>query len=148
MKIQGLVLLTLLGFSTVFFSCTGDKSGDVLDNSTIKTDSTGGIPKIEFLSEFYDFGKIVEGEVVAYTFKFRNIGAGGLVITSASATCGCTIPRYSKQPVAPGEIGKIEVVFDSQGKIGAQKKTIAIRTNAKNGRSLLIISAEVSEEVN
>lgn len=149
MRIRELILiLLLLVLSIVFISCIRDKGNDVLDANTLKTDGADGIPQIEFLRDSHDFGEIVEGEIVSYTFQYRNTGKGGLVITSASASCGCTVPKYSKQPLVPGETGKLEVVFDSQGKLGAQRKTIAIRTNAKKGRNILIISAEVTKEVN
>ncbi len=148
MRIRELIVLLLLVLSTVFFSCIRDKGRDALDANILKTDSADGIPQIEFLRDTHDFGKIVEGGIVSYTFQYRNTGKGGLVITSASASCGCTVPKYSKQPVGPGETGKLEVVFDSQGKQGVQNKTIAIRTNAKKGRNILIISAEVTKEVN
>ena len=148
MRIRELIVLLLLVLSTIFISCIRDKGRDTLDANILETDSTDGIPQIEFLRDSHDFGKIVEGEIVSYTFQYRNTGKGGLVITSASASCGCTVPKYSKQPLGPGETGKLEVVFDSQGKQGVQNKTIAIRTNAKKGRNILIISAEVTKEVN
>ncbi len=148
MRTRELIVLLLLVLSIVVISCARDKGEAGLDANALNTDSTGDIPQIEFLNEFHDFGRIIEGEIVSYTFQFRNTGKGGLVITSASASCGCTIPTYSKQPVAPGETGKLEIVFDSHGKRGIQNKTIAIRTNAKKGRNILIISADVTEKVN
>lgn len=148
MRTQKLVVLFVFIFSAVFFSCNRDEGANILDAGRLKIDNEEGIPIIEFLTDSHDFGKIVEGEIVAYTFQFRNTGTGGLVITSASASCGCTVPRYSKQPVSPGEIGKVEVVFDSHGKQGIQNKTIAIRTNAKKGRDILVISAEIIQEIN
>jgi len=147
MRTRELIIL-LFVLSIGFISCARDRGGDVLDANKLKADSTDGVPQIEFLRDSHDFGKIVEGEIVAYTFKFRNTGKGRLVITSASASCGCAVPTYSKEPVAPGETGKLEVVFDSQGKKGIQNKTIAIRTNAKKGRNILIVSADVTEKVN
>ncbi len=147
MRTRELIAVTFV-LSIVFISCPRNNGGGVLDANTLKPDSTDGIPQIEFFRDSHDFGKIVEGEIVSYTFQFRNTGKGGLVITSASASCGCTVPKYSKQPVTPGETGKLEVVFDSRGKQGMQNKTIAIRTNAKKGRNILIISAEVTEKVN
>lgn len=147
MKTRELIVLIFV-LSIVFISCARDRGVDVLDTNILKLDSADSIPQIEFLQDSHDFGKIVEGEIVSYTFQFRNTGKGGLVITSASASCGCTVPKYSKQPIAPGDTGKLEVVFNSQGKQGIQNKTIAIRTNAKKRRNILIISAEVTTKVN
>ena len=62
-------------------------------------------------------------------FKFKNIGNSPLIISSATATCGCTIPEYPKEPVAPGAEGLIRVVFNSAGKAGMQNKIISITAN-------------------
>ncbi len=116
--------------------------------SSSEKDTIQGMPQIEFVVEAHDFGKIIQGEVVSFTFFYENVGSGGLLITSASATCGCTIPNYSKEPLASGSRGKLEVVFDSKGKMGAQNKSIAIRTNGTPVRKVLNIQAEVISNIN
>ncbi len=116
--------------------------------NTSGVDTIQGKPQIEFVVESHDFGKIIQGEVVSFTFFYENAGVGGLLITSASATCGCTLPNYSKEPLAPGSRGKLEVVFDSKGKMGVQNKTIAIRTNGNPVRKILNIQAEVITNIN
>lgn len=83
----------------------------------------------KFVKESFDFGQITAGEKVSYDFKFTNIGKTPLIITSATATCGCTVPDYPKEPVAPGAEGIIKVVFDSAGKLGMQNKVITITAN-------------------
>ena len=83
----------------------------------------------KFEKEVYDFGEIKDGEIVSYDFKFKNIGNSPLIISSATATCGCTIPEYPKEPVAPGAEGLIRVVFNSAGKAGMQNKIISITAN-------------------
>jgi hypothetical protein len=77
----------------------------------------------------YDFGKIKEGEKVHYNFKFKNTGKSPLIITNATATCGCTIPEPPKDPIQPGAEGVIKVVFDSTGKSGMQDKVITVTSN-------------------
>nr|HNH67158.1 DUF1573 domain-containing protein [Bacteroidia bacterium] len=67
---------------------------------------------------------ITEGEIVSYNFKFKNSGKAPLIITQASASCGCTVPEYSKDPIAPGQEGFIKVTFNSEGKHGMTSKTI------------------------
>ncbi len=96
----------------------------------------------------HDFGKMIEGDEVSCTFHFTNAGTGNLLINSASASCGCTIPKYSKKPVKPGDGGDMEVVFNSLGKTGVQHKTIAVRANTKPPVTLLTITAEVTPENN
>ncbi|SKB39502.1 DUF1573 domain-containing protein [Daejeonella lutea] len=86
-------------------------------------------PVFKFVKESYDFGQITDGEKVSYDFKFSNTGKSPLIITSATATCGCTVPDYPKEPVAPGAEGVIRVVFDSSGKLGMQNKVITITAN-------------------
>ncbi len=86
-------------------------------------------PAFKFVKETFDFGQITDGEKVSHDFKFTNIGKSPLIITSATATCGCTVPDYPKEPVAPGAEAVIRVVFDSSGKLGMQNKVVTITAN-------------------
>ncbi|MEJ7693965.1 DUF1573 domain-containing protein [Daejeonella sp.] len=86
-------------------------------------------PVFKFVKESFDFGQITDGEKVSHDFKFTNTGNSPLIITSATATCGCTVPDYPKEPVAPGAEGVISVVFDSAGKVGMQNKVVTITAN-------------------
>jgi hypothetical protein len=140
------------GFSIFFFivvtglfleSCTPVNHNNETENTYQVADTLQGTPKIVFNIDSHDFGTIVQGEVVTYTFLYRNEGEGGLVLTSASSSCGCTVPNYSKEPLLPGEQGKLEVVFDSKGKMGVQNKTVGIRTNGVPVRKILKIHVEV-----
>jgi hypothetical protein len=83
----------------------------------------------EFDQMSYDFGKITDGESVTYDFKFKNVGKSPLIITDATATCGCTKPEFPKTPIAPNESGIIHVTFNSAGKNGMQNKIITITSN-------------------
>ncbi|MGW8122329.1 DUF1573 domain-containing protein [Roseivirga echinicomitans] len=85
----------------------------------------------------YNFGTIQAGEVVNYTFKFTNSGTEPLSIQSASASCGCTVPNYSRNPIAPGETGEIVVRYDSNGKVGQQSPVITIVANTNPRQSRL-----------
>ena len=126
------------------FSC-GGKEGSRNIELLSSRDSLLDVPVIEFIVDSHDFGKISEGEKISFTFPYTNSGKGGLIINSASASCGCTVPSYSKEPLLPGEKGKIEILFDSNGRLGVQHKTIAIRTNGSPGIKILDIYAEVIE---
>ena len=108
-------------------------------------ESENGRPLIVFSVESHDFGDISSGEKVSFTFSYRNEGNANLIIQSASASCGCTVPKWSKEPLPPGEKGSIEVVFDSSGRSGRQMKTITIRSNAEPSRKMLQITANVIE---
>lgn len=124
-------LLYIIGFMTLLLSgaaCTNQKSIDV--SGTVE-DKTGLKPDIRFEKTEHNFGSILQGEKVGYNFIFTNDGDASLVIMDASASCGCTVPKFSREPIAPGENGSVEVVFDSSGRIGQQSKTVTLKTNGK-----------------
>ncbi len=88
-------------------------------------------PIIKFDQPSYNFGKIKAGETVTHEYTFKNVGQLPLIVTQASAACGCTVPEYSKEPVKPGGSGVIKVQFNSKGKSGMQTKNITIYYNNK-----------------
>jgi hypothetical protein len=103
-------------------------------------------PKVlEWKKETHDFGNVTEGTKAKYTFTFTNKGTEPAVITSATASCGCTVPSYSKEPVLAGKEGTITAIFDSSGKKGNQTKTITVVTNV--GTYYLNIKCNVVEKV-
>ncbi|MES2394714.1 MAG: DUF1573 domain-containing protein [Bacteroidota bacterium] len=103
----------------------------------------GSAPVITFSEEKHDFGNVTQGEKVSYSFIFKNTGGSDIVISSAQGSCGCTVPTYSKQPVKAGQEGKIDVVFDSEGKSGLVEKTITLVTNCNPSTKTLTISASI-----
>jgi hypothetical protein len=119
----------------LFAACTNQnspKTEKTTENQEIEALApvdTANAPAFKFEKEVYDFGEIKEGEKVSYDFKFKNIGKSPLIISSATATCGCTIPEYPMEPVAPGAEGQISVVFNSSGKSGMQNKVVSITAN-------------------
>jgi hypothetical protein len=132
-------------FPIIFSGCRGNNSGSV--NSSKQTDSSG-VAEIVFREYEHDFGKVKEGEKVAYVFSFENKGTGNLVVTNAITTCGCTVPKYDNKPIAPGGIGNLEVIFDTYEKNGMQSKTISVRSNASKPVVILKITAEVVSNIN
>ena len=90
-----------------------------------------------------NFGTITQGDTVHRVFNFTNTGAQPLIITEAHGSCGCTQPQYSKEPIKKGEKSKIEVTFNSTGKMGIQDKTITISSNAKGGQYVLHLKGTV-----
>jgi hypothetical protein len=98
---------------------------------------------IIFTEYEHNFGKVKEGGKAACIFTFSNTGTADLVINSAVASCGCTVPKYSGKPVSPGKTGNIEVVFDTEGHSGIQTKTITVRSNATIPVVILKITTEV-----
>lgn len=101
------------------------------------------LPIMTFENDTHHFGKIKEGEVVHYDFKFTNTGKTDLVISSARGSCGCTVPEYPKEPIAAGKSSVIKVEFDSKGKSGAQKKAVTLTYNGYPNKKVIYIESEV-----
>jgi len=125
--------------------CSGNNSGSVI--SSEQADSTQSA-EIVFREYEHDFGKVEEGEKVAYVFAFENKGTGNLVVKNAITSCGCTVPKYDTKPIPPGGSGNLEVVFDTYEKYGKQSKTISVRSNASKPVVILKITAEVVTNIN
>ncbi len=106
----------------------------------------GPLPEFKFDEDSYDFGNINEGDVVDHTFTFTNVGQAPLVISSATGSCGCTIPEWPKESIAPGETGEIKVQFNSKGKGGVNNKTVSITANTYPKLTKLKISALVAKK--
>ena len=87
--------------------------------------------EIKFVSEEIDYGTIKQGADGVRVFEFKNTGKAPLVISGASSSCGCTVPSWPKEPIAPGASGKIEVKYDTT-RVGQIAKTILVNSNAKD----------------
>lgn len=101
-------------------------------------------PKMDFESTEWDFGEIDQGDAVEYAFKFKNSGTDPLIITNAKGSCGCTVPEWPREPVAPGETGVIDVKFNSKGKKGKQNKRVTLTTNMVPSQQVLIVKGQVN----
>ncbi|MGI8892145.1 MAG: DUF1573 domain-containing protein [Bacteroidia bacterium] len=101
------------------------------------------LPEISFPSETHDFGKIKQGEVMKHKFKFKNTGNADLIITSASGSCGCTVPDWPKNPIPPGGEANIDVEYNSAGKTGMQRVNVTLIANTIPNTKVLTITGEV-----
>ena len=110
-----------------------------------KVKPEGPLPVFKFSEESFDFGNITEGDVVDHVFSFVNEGEAPLIISSATASCGCTVPVWPKTPIAPGEQGEIKVQFNSRSKPGVQNKTVTVTANTYPKVTRLKIKANVSK---
>lgn len=92
----------------------------------------------------HDFGKINEGDGrVTTVFSFKNDGMAPLTLTSVRASCGCTTPQYTNEPVEPGQTGTITVTFNPNGRPGRFQKTVTITSNASEATKKVYIKGEV-----
>lgn len=98
---------------------------------------------ISFEENAFDFGTLEEGDKVEHVFKFANTSDNPLTISNARGSCGCTVPEWPREPIAPGESGEIKVKFDSKGKKGKQNKTVTITANTDPVNTMLTISSDV-----
>lgn len=87
--------------------------------------------KIEFNKEVHDYGTVEYGGNGQCTFEFTNTGTSPLIISNAKGSCGCTVPSWPKEPIAPGKTGTITVKYDTK-RPGAINKSVTITSNASN----------------
>ena len=104
----------------------------------------GAIPKFTYEQEEHNFGQIRDGDIVSHTFRFTNSGEAPLIISKATAACGCTVPQWPKQPIPVGGSGEIQVQFDSSNKPGMQNKVVTITANTESKVKKLLIRAQVN----
>ncbi len=105
-------------------------------------------PSMVFDEETFDYGKIDEkGGSVEHKFVFTNTGSTPIIINNVSASCGCTNPDWSKNPVAPGGKGFVSAVFNPLGRPGIFNKSITITSNAENSPVIIHILGEVIEKL-
>ena len=103
--------------------------------------------QIKFDKVSHDFGTFSESNPVQEcVFTFTNVGQAPLIINQAVASCGCTVPSYTKEPIAPGKTGAIKVTYNGKGKFpGHFKKSITVRTNGKPEMSRLYVEGTMEE---
>ena len=124
-------LFACLSIAFIFFSCDIRHSGNKADvllakGGTVYADST----TVQLIDSAYNFGSVTDGDKVEYSYRFRNTGKNPLIISSAIASCGCTVPEKPEEPIKPGETGFLKVVFNSKGRVGDVHKTITVSSNA------------------
>lgn len=142
----------------VLTACSEEQSAEEISDDKLPTElvenphSAGGVdtgrynelPVMVFEDTMHHFGTINEGEKVTYDFDFTNEGKTPLIISNATGSCGCTVPEYTKDPIAPGASGVIKVLFNSDGKKGHQRKSVTVMTNSQKGVHVLNIETEVT----
>lgn len=107
----------------------------------------GPITAIEFVEPEFDFGKVNEGEKVQHVYKYTNTGTEPLIISNAKGSCGCTVPKWDKEPLAPGESAEIVVEFNSKNKKGKRNQKVTITANTDPIRTFIYLKGEVEPSV-
>lgn len=100
-------------------------------------------PEITFETLVHDYGNIQQGDNGTCEFVFKNTGKADLILTNCRASCGCTVPTWPKDPIAPGKKAVITVKYNTN-RIGAINKSITVESNAVNNRVILNIKGNVA----
>lgn len=124
------------------------------NNNAVKTNQpaapVGPLTTLTFEETTFDFGEVMEGEKVVHNYKFTNTGKEPLIISNAKGSCGCTVPAWPREPIAPGDTGEIKVQFDSKGKgkVGGnnQSKKVTITANTDPAQTFLTIKGKVNKD--
>lgn len=127
-------------------ACSDDIKESSEDTSMLASDSiaTKALTTLAFADSVHDFGVIKEGEKVSYVFKYKNTGENPLILEDVRPSCGCTLPEWTKDPIASGEDGLIKVVYNSEGRPGEFHKTITVIANTAAEVVLLKIQGTVT----
>lgn len=143
------ILSFILVAALAISSCTSNGDHDLSSDLVYNPNSASGngdpknLPVFEFEQDSHNFGKITQGERVAYSFRFVNKGKSDLLISNVSTACGCTVAEYPKNPIRPGEEGFVKVQFNSEGRKGIQNKAVIIVANTQPNTKVLRIKAQV-----
>lgn len=112
----------------------------------LAVNSVMGQSKIVFDEMVHDFGSFKEADgLQTTTFSFTNSGTEPLVLSNVRASCGCTTPKWTREPVAPGQKGSIEVTYNPKNRPGSFNKSITINSNADNPTVVLRITGQVEQ---
>ena len=143
----------------LFFSACDDMAKEVnkkdqystelvnnLKSAESVVDGVNGEAILTFEKEEHDFGVLIDGEKVSYSFHFSNTGDAPLIISTAKGSCGCTVPNFPKDPIEPGKGGTIDVTFNSSGRTGIQNKAVTLTANTNPNKKVIRIKSEVISE--
>ncbi|MCI5056580.1 MAG: DUF1573 domain-containing protein [Flavobacteriales bacterium] len=145
---NGFLKIGVFGLALAFTTLGCQQDGvntDLVNNPETASGEVNkeNLPVMTFDEEVFDFGEITQGEEVFHSYKFKNTGKSDLIITSAEGSCGCTVPVWPKEPIAPGDEGEIEVKFNSQGKKNAQHKKVTILANTHPSTNVIALKGNV-----
>jgi hypothetical protein len=144
MKKNLLFLIVAAGFFTSCDVRKKDQQATVAPSDSAQLKKSVENPTtVQLIDSVYDFGKVMDGEIVEYSYRFKNTGKNPLVISHVSASCGCTVPEKPDQPILPGEIGYIKVKFNSENRQGEAHKTVFVQSNAVPAFPELLLKGQV-----
>ena len=147
-----IISIGALAIFLILMSSCGEKTEQTIIHNPATAEGKGAStkedpngPRLTFDKTTHDFGTVIQGEKLTYTFNFTNTGKAPLVIENAAASCGCTTSTPPKAPIKPGESGKIDVTFDSKTKSGAVETKVRVVSNSYPTPTVLTIKANVKK---
>ncbi len=140
------VFILLAGFSMAILTSCDVRTKDKLAGTPAATEAetTAASTTVQMIDSVHDFVKVAEGEIVEFSYRFKNTGSNPLIVSNVSASCGCTVPEKPEAPIKPGETGFIKVKFNSEGRAGVAHKTVNVLSNASPAFPELLLKGEVT----
>ena len=133
--------------AALLFSCSGrDKTNTRVETNMLQ-DSLA-TTTVMLIDSIHDFGTVTEGEMVEFSFRFKNSGKKPLIVSNVNASCGCTVPEKPEEPVMPGEMGYIKVKFNSDRRPGQTSKSVNVVANTVPAFPDLLLKGIVLEKKN
>ena len=136
--IRNYCIVFFFGISLLMMGCNSHSSSSVKPAVSTDTEKKKGPGRIEFSKEMHNFGSLKEGEIVAFSFQFKNTGSSPVRLTKVEPACGCLAVQYNKEEIQPQTVSAIEVIFHSDGEWGNLIKTVSVETSEGESRSLAI----------
>lgn len=124
-------------------SIAPDGKSIVMGDNQTPAPYSGPVTSVSFSQTSHNYGKIKQDTKNKHVFKFTNTGSDPLIIENAVGSCGCTVPEYPKEPIAPGKTGEIVVEYSPGKQQGLQNKTVTVTANTEPRTTTLNIAAEV-----
>lgn len=158
---KNLIKLSPLVLALVLTSCKKDQSADqlIIDENAVQNEAAIN-PQTEEIVEVagkpltnvalsesqFDFGKIKKGDQKEHTYEITNTGENPLIISQVKPGCGCTVPDYTKEPILPGQKGKITLKFDSTNFNGLVNKQAEVYANVEKSPIMITFSADIQPQ--
>lgn len=120
------------------------------DAAAAVTPATPAVPagpttEMTFTETEFDFGTVTEGEKVSHTYTFKNTGDEPLILSNAKGSCGCTVPKWPKEPIPVGGSGEVVVEFNSRGKAGDRNQKVTITGNTNPAQTIIYLKGKVEK---
>ena len=127
-------------------SVTADAVNTASDAAAATVAPAGPTTAMSFEENVFNFGTVTEGEKVKHTYEFTNSGDEPLILSNAVGSCGCTVPQWPREPIAPGATGEIVVEFNSKGKQGERDQKVTLTANTVPAQTVLSLQGTVESK--